>query len=142
LSASSINDYIECGLLYKLGRIDRLPLEFGSAIHLTLGDFYQYRMSGDALPLKKVQSCFETHWRLLAEGRDNIKYAEGKDFETYLREEKELLAVWHSKLPEDDFKVLSIEEAFRLRIPEVQVPLIGATDLVEEDNAGTIIITN
>ena len=40
LSASSINDYIDCGLLYKFGRIDKIQpnfkpdaLEFGSAIH-------------------------------------------------------------------------------------------------------------
>ena len=43
LSASSINDYIDCGLLYKLGRIDKLPpefrssdLELGSCVHRAL----------------------------------------------------------------------------------------------------------
>ena len=41
LSASAIGDYIDCSLLYKFGRIDRIQaefkadaLEFGSAIHL------------------------------------------------------------------------------------------------------------
>ena len=28
LSASGVNEYIECGLLYRFGRIDRLPKEF------------------------------------------------------------------------------------------------------------------
>ena len=28
LSASSVGEYVECGLLYKLGRIDRIPMEF------------------------------------------------------------------------------------------------------------------
>ena len=149
LSSSSVNDYIECGLLYKFGRIDRLPmefksdaLEFGSAVHLTLAEFYQFKMVGDTLPLKAVQQCFETNWRLLAEGRDEIRYSEGKDFETMLREGKELLAVWYGKLPEDDFKILSIEEAFTFRIPGLPVPIIGATDLVEEDSSGAIIITD
>jgi len=149
LSSSSVNDYVECGLLYKFGRIDRLPMEskpdamvLGSAIHLTLGEFYQFRMVGDVLSLKEVQQTFETNWRVLAEGRDDIKYAPGKDFETYLREGKELLAVWHNKLPDDDFKVLSIEEAFRFKIPGIPVPIIGATDLIEEDSSGTIIITD
>jgi hypothetical protein len=39
LSASSIGDYLDCGMLYKFGRVDRLPreyvadaLEFGSVI--------------------------------------------------------------------------------------------------------------
>lgn len=149
LSSSSINDYVECGLLYKFGRIDRLPMEFkpdamefGSVIHLTLGEFYQFKMVGDILSLKEVQKSFETNWRLMAEGREDIKYSKGKDFETYLLEGKELLAVWYSKLPDDDFKVLSIEEAFRFKIPGIPIPIIGATDLVEEDSAGTIIITD
>jgi putative RecB family exonuclease len=30
LSASSIGEYVECGLLYKLGRVDRIPMEFKS----------------------------------------------------------------------------------------------------------------
>jgi len=30
LSSSSIGDYVECSLLYKFGRIDRLPMEFAS----------------------------------------------------------------------------------------------------------------
>ena len=52
LSASSVNDYIDCGLLYKLGRIDRLPpefrssdLEFGSAIHKVLEFYYRQKLS-------------------------------------------------------------------------------------------------
>ena len=128
LSSSSINDYFKCGLLYKFGRIDRLPMEFkpdamefGSAIHLTLGEFYQFKMVGDILTLKEVQKSFETKWRLLAEGREDIKYSKGKDFETYLLEGKELLAVWYSKLPDDDFNILSIEEAFSFTIPGISI---------------------
>jgi putative RecB family exonuclease len=149
LSSSSINDYIECGLLYKFGRIDRLPmefksdaLEFGSAIHATLAEFYQFKMVGDILPLKIVHQCFETNWRLLAEGRDDIRYSEEKDYETLLREGKELLSVWYAKLLEDDFKILSIEEGFTFTIPGVPLAIIGATDLVEEDPSGAIIITD
>ena len=47
LSASSVNDYIDCGLLYKFGRVDKIKPEFkpdamelGSAIHLVLAEFY------------------------------------------------------------------------------------------------------
>jgi putative RecB family exonuclease len=85
---------------------------------------------------------FETNWRLLAEGREDIRYSEGKDFETLLREGKELLSVWHEKLPEDDFRILAIEEAFTFKIPGLPIPIIGATDLVEGDTSGAIIITD
>jgi putative RecB family exonuclease len=54
LSASSIGDYIECGMLYRFGRIDRLPMEFvsdamefGSVIHMVLAEYYQAKITGD-----------------------------------------------------------------------------------------------
>jgi len=149
LSASSINDYVECGLLYKFGRVDRLPmefksdaLEFGSVIHLVLGEYYEAKMVGERMSLKDVHKCFEEHWHRVAEGRTDIKYANGKDFETLLMEGKDLLIAWYMKLPEDDFKVLGIEEAFSFKILGVEIPIIGAMDLIEEDEAGTIIITD
>jgi putative RecB family exonuclease len=149
LSASSINDYVECGMLYKLGRIDRLPmefkadaLEFGTVIHLVLGEFYEAKMIGERMPLKDIHNSFEEHWHRVAEGREDIKYAEGKDFGTLLMQGKDLLTAWYMKLPEDNFKVLAIEEAFSVHIPGVEVPIIGAMDLIEEDEAGTIIITD
>ena len=57
-------------------------------------------------------------------------------------EGKDLLTAWYMKLPEDNFKVLAIEEAFSFHIPGVEVPIIGAMDLIEEDEAGTLIITD
>ena len=85
LSASSINDYTECGLLYKFGRIDRIPmefvadaLEFGSTIHRVLESYYQAKMIGDRMPLRDIHELFEKQWRDAAEGREDIKYAKGK----------------------------------------------------------------
>ena len=54
----------------------------------------------------------------------------------------DLLTAWYHKLPDDDFKVVAIEEAFSFTLPGVSVPIIGAIDLAEEDNSGTIIITD
>jgi len=149
LSASSIGDYVECSLLYMLGRIDRLSmefksdaLEFGSVIHLVLGEYYETKMVGDRMSLKDVHESFRQNWHRIAEGRMDIKYAKGKDFETLLMEGKDLLTAWYMKLPEDNFKVLAVEEAFKFYIPGIDVPIIGAMDLIEEDEAGTIIITD
>jgi len=149
LSASSVGDWVECGLLYKLGRIDKLPLEsksdaleFGSVIHLVLAEFYQERMVGNKLLLKDVHESFEGHWRDAAEGREDIQYAEGKDFKTLLMDGKDLLTAWYHKLPQDDFRVLAIEEAFSFTIPGLPVPVIGVIDVVEEDDSGTIVITD
>jgi putative RecB family exonuclease len=63
LSASSINDYIECGMLFKFSRIDRIPreftadgLEFGTVIHKVLAEYYQAKMTGDKMPLNDVHN--------------------------------------------------------------------------------------
>jgi len=149
LSISSINTWIDCGLMYRFGKIDKIPiefkadaLEFGTVIHLVLGEYYEAKMIGDRMSLKDVHQSFEEHWHRVAEGRTDIKYAKGKDFETLLMEGKDLLTAWYMKLPEDNFKVLGIEEAFSFYIPGIEIPLIGAMDLIEEDEAGTIIITD
>lgn len=149
LSSSAIGDYVECGLLYKLGRVDRVPmdfkadaLEFGTVIHLVLAEFYEERMLGNDLPIKEVHESFEVHWSNVAEGREDIRYAPGKDFQTLLREGKELLTAWHNKLEDNEFMVVSVEKPFTFHLPGVPIPIIGATDLIEEDEAGTLIITD
>lgn len=149
LSASGIGDYVECSLLYKFSRIDKLPmefkseaLEFGTVIHLVLAEVYQARMIGDKVLLKDVHHRFEKHWRAVAEDNEEIRYTNGKDFQALLMGGIDLLSVWYNKLPEDKFKVLSIEEPFSVNLPGLPVSLIGAMDLVEEDESGTIIITD
>ncbi len=149
LSASSIGDYVECGLLYKLGRIDRVPmeyissdLEFGTVIHIVLGQYYQEKMIGDRMSLKDIHESFKQHWKKKAKGRTNIKYPDEKDFKTYLMMGVDLLSAWYNKLSDDNFRVIGIEEAFAFELPGLPVPIIGATDLVEEDESETIIVTD
>jgi putative RecB family exonuclease len=148
LSASSIGDFIECGLLYKLGRIDKIPMKFkpdalifGSIIHRVLESYYQAKMIGDRMSLRDIHEFFEKLWREAAEEREDIKYAKGKDFETILMNGIDLLTAWYMKLSDDNFNVLAIEEAFSFNIPGVEVPIIGAMDLIEEDEE-TLIITD
>ena len=149
LSSSSVSDYIDCGLLYKFGRVDKIKpefkpdaLEFGSVIHLVLAEFYNQRMVGTKLLLKEIQESFEGFWRELAEDNSDIQYSEGKDFETMLLEGKELLTAWYNKLPENEFIVIGVEEPFILTLPDLYIPIIGYIDLMEEDESGTIIVTD
>jgi putative RecB family exonuclease len=124
LSASSINDYIDCGLLYRFGRIDKIKPEFisdsllfGAVIHKVLAEFYQGKVIGRKMPLKELLLCFESCWHDEAEGRTDIQYRPGKDFDILLIEGRELLSTYYYKLPEDNFKVLAIEEPFNFTIP-------------------------
>ncbi len=57
LSVSGINDYLDCGLLYKLSRLDKLQPEsysdslvLGQAVHKALAFFYRERQAGGASP--------------------------------------------------------------------------------------------
>ena len=77
------------------------------------------------------------YWRETAEGKEDIKYSEGKDFKTLLLEGKELLTTYLSKVPDDKFKVISTEEPFKFTIPGCPIPIIGAIDLIEEDESQT-----
>lgn len=149
LSASGINDYLDCGLLYKLGRILKLKpeirpdaLEFGSVIHRVLAVFYRYKLEGEIVPLLDLQILFEHLWEKATENGSEITYKDGKDAKILLGEGKNLLSAYYAKLPRDDFTVLAIEEPFSFRIPDLPVPIIGVLDLIEQDESGSVVITD
>ena len=149
LSASGVQDYVDCGLLYKFSRIDKIPPEstpaemiLGSAIHRALADFYQVLKSGRKLTANELETAFEKYWRFLTHGKEDIEYKEGKDFDTHLLEGKNLLNVFHQELPSDEFQIIGVEQAFNFMLDGLQVPVIGIFDLVLEDSSGTIIIVD
>jgi len=129
LSASSIGEYVECSLLYKFGRIDRLPmefksdaLEFGTCIHRVLEQYYSAKMIGEKMLLKDVHQIFETTWKGIAQDRDDIRYSGDNDHKALLMYGKDLLTTWYSKLPDDQFTILAIEEAFSSEITRETSP--------------------
>jgi putative RecB family exonuclease len=150
LSASSISDYIDCSMLYKFSRVDKLPREFipstltfGTVIHLVvLAEYYRGKMEGYKMLLKDIHESFKNHWHERAKNRTDIQYANGQDFDTMLNQGIDLLTAWYENLMDDNFKVISVEEPFSIDIENLDVPIVGVTDLIEEDESGTIIITD
>ena len=149
LSASSIGTYVECSLMYKFSKIDRIPMEkksdameFGSAIHNTLEQYYMEKLIGEKLLLKDVHEIFEKCWKNRAKDNLNIQFTKGHDCKSLLMLGKDLLSVWFQKLPDDNYNIIGIEEAFSFKIPGIALPFIGAMDLIEEDEAATIIVTD
>ena len=149
LSASSINDYIDCGLLYKFGRIDKIQpefksdaLEFGSAVHLALADFHMEKMRGKFPSVKDLHQSFEMHWIKLTNERDDIKYAEGNSPDIMLLQGKELLTAYYNKSSWREFECIGIEEPFSFMIEGCVFPIIGSIDLIEKDESGTIVIND
>jgi len=99
-------------------------------------------MEGYKMHLKDIHESFKKHWHQRAEDRTDIQYADGQDFNTMLNQGTDLLTAWYENLTEDNFKVISVEEPFSIDIENLDVPVIGVIDLVEEDESGTIIITD
>jgi putative RecB family exonuclease len=149
LSASSINDYMECGLLYKLSRIDKCKpaftadaLIFGSSIHKTMADFNQLRMLGEIMSLEGLHRSFEAYWKDAAEDNKNIQYKKGNDFIFLMEQGKNLLTAFHGNHSAEGMNVIAIEEPFRFTMDGLDVPLVGFFDLIEEDESGTIVIAD
>jgi len=149
LSPSAINAYMDCGLLFKLGRVLNIQpetrpdaLEFGSVIHRVLAEFYKHKLEGEIVPLLDLQILFEAWWKRATQNGPEITYKDGKDAKTLLKEGKDLLSAYYAKLPRDNFTVIAIEEPFMFRIHGLPVPIIGVLDLVESDESGAIIITD
>jgi putative RecB family exonuclease len=137
-------------MLYKFSRVDKLPrefipssLEFGTVIHLVLAEYYRGKMKGyKKMLLKKIHQSFKNHWHERVKNKSDIQFNGGQDFNTMLSQGIDLLTVWYENLTDDNFKVISIEEPFSINIENLDVPIIGVTDLIEEDESGTIIITD
>ena len=149
LSASGIRDYLDCGLLYKFSRIDKLQPEsypdslvLGQAVHRVLADFYQKLQAGIRLAQKHLEEAFDHHWEALAHGRGDIQYKSGKSFHTYRDEGKALLAAFNRDLPQEDSRVLGVEQAFTAKVEGLPVPLIGIFDLILIDPAGIVTIVD
>ena len=149
LSASSIGTYIDCGLKYKLAKIDKLPpafksdsLVYGSTIHRVLEVYHEARMHDERVPLSMILELFEDYWGEELKKTSNIKFKKGVTAKSLLHEGKSLLTVYCDKYPYDDFKVIGVEESISFTIPGLPVAIIGAIDLLEEDESGTLIITD
>jgi len=147
LSASGVSDYRDCSLLYKFGRVQKIPIEvtsdaliLGASVHYVLAEFYQEILIGRKMTAKELTVLFTKSWKQLAFKKKNIEYSEGKDYNTILLTGKELLLTYHTSIPEEEYTILSIEEPFSFTIEGVPVPIIGVYDLVIEDSAGVVTI--
>ena len=149
LSVSAINDYVECSLQYRFGRVDHLEPEyisdallFGTCIHRVLEGFHLAKKKREKIPLAYLIQQFENHWVRVNEENPHIQFKEGEDFKSLLQKGKELLTIYYRDLPQDSFRVLDTESSFSFELEGLEVPIVGVMDLVEEDEAGNIIITD
>jgi putative RecB family exonuclease len=148
LSASSIGTYIECSLKYKLARIDNLKPDFisaalvyGSTIHKVLESYHQARKHNEKLPLSYLLELYEKYWENELKARENIRFKSGVTAEILLNEGKSLLTVYYDRYP-CEYRVIDTEMPFSFTLENLPIAIIGAIDLLEEDEDGSIIITD
>ena len=117
---------------------------FGSCIHKTLEFFHKERAqnNNNKLPLSVILETFENVWRFEAAENTRIQYKAGNSYENLLNLGKSLLTTYYNNLPDENYKVIGVEVPFSLKIEGLPIPIIGAVDLVEEDESGTLIITD
>jgi putative RecB family exonuclease len=146
LSASAINQYISCSLAYRFNYVDKITREyfpaaflFGSSIHHALEAFYR---SNKQMALSEMQEQFRDAWLIGVEKEPLLQLKKGKTVESMLNDGLGMLQVYVEELPKTHFNVIATEFPFILTLPGVELPIIGAIDLIEEDQDGTIIITD
>lgn len=93
-------------------------------------------------PLSMILELFEDYWGEELSHSSKIKFKKGATAESLFLEGKSLPTVYCDKYPYDDFKVIGTEEPFSFTIPGLPMAIIGGIDLLEEDESGTIIITD
>ncbi len=147
LSVSSINQYIECGLAYRFGKVDKAQPEsnpealvFGFTIHTCLAEYYAGVDNGINMPVDELTAAFEQRWQSVAQKSGQVSFKEGSSAESLLAQGKALLAVFHREVPKENCRVLGIERPFAFRLEGLPVPIIGVFDLVIEDEAGVVTI--
>ena len=146
LSVSSINTYIDCGLLYRFSRIDNIKpdfipdnLVFGSCIHRVLAEFNQEKMMGNILSSSDVGNLFRKDWEETAKDNEEIRYFKGSSYQYLLYQGIGLIDEFMKQASESPSTVIAIEEPFVFHIDGLDIPLIGVMDLVEEDEDGVTI---
>ena len=120
LSASSIQNYIECGLQYKFGKIDKIKSEytsdamlFGSCIHKALEKLHIAKKDNRELPVERLLELWEAEWQNEVKKHPDIRYKEGESFDTLLHQGRKLLITYFKQRPQDSFKVICYRETIR-----------------------------
>lgn len=150
LSASSVLSYVDCGYQHKLSKILRCTpefkpdsMEYGSVIHKTLADFNLSRKDEDGvLSLDDLKDLFREYWALAVKDDETVRYSKGKDYESLLNDGLAMIEMFYEKNPDNGFKLIGAEVPFIFYLDDIPVPIIGGIDLIEADEAETIVITD
>ncbi|MFC2088269.1 PD-(D/E)XK nuclease family protein [Calditrichota bacterium] len=143
LSASQIQNYLDCGLKYKFSYIVKLPKPFkpsgmalGSAIHSAVDWIHKKQNGKKKITLEAVWDIFEADWYAIQ--MDTIAYREGESEDDVLNTGRNLLGVYFNDAPKNG--ILQSEQKFQVPLVNLEtgetlaLPLVGVFDKIEEDD--------
>ena len=140
LSYSQIQTFGQCPLHYKLKYILRIPtpptaaLSFGSTIHATMRDFYQWICAGNKASFNELLSFYEKNW--LAEGFTNKRH----ELLMKVKGEKYLRDFLEKSFNEKNLPV-ALETPFKFPVSET-LRFGGKIDRVDKHPSGRIEIVD
>jgi len=141
LSATSLNEYIECPLKFKFNKLLKVPKEkeksmlLGTAIHATLENYFRHFKIGEDKDINYVYFVFEKFLERELLGPE--------DFNPTLVEGKKLLLNYFNHYKNSFSVPVEIEYGFYdrnliLEMPEIEpIPLVGKLDKIEWVNKAT-----
>ena len=132
LSSTSIGDYQDCPLKYRLKHQDNVPeqktqatLEFGMIIHDVLFDFHGLESSDQTW--ENLMKLFNKHWR-----QDAFEYRQrGNEFN---QQGEELLRDYFNHIQAYPPAVVGREKRFKFDLPEIGVRITGKIDRIDREN--------
>jgi putative RecB family exonuclease len=154
ISASQVATFVTCPERFRLQYVQARPpshrsadLAFGSAIHEALAEHHRCLQKEPAVkpPLEELLTAFDRHLSTQASGEVAILWEDDEGPERLRDTGRAMLALYHEKTTRR--RVLAVEQGFA--IPrfhpqtgrQLEEQLVGVVDVVEEDDDGTVWIT-
>lgn len=153
ISFSQMNTYLMCPEKFRQQYVKRAPpshrspeLIFGSAIHAALAIYHESIMgSGEKLGLQQVLDEFDALFDIVDEGAIPILWEDEGSREELSAQGHALLTLYYETIVPN--KVLAVEKQFSMPLKsprhggDAEEALVGFIDLIEEDEDGTVWIT-
>lgn len=135
LSASALNEYLECPLKFKFNRLLKVPrardkvFAIGTAIHFAFEHYYRSLMKGEVKDLNYMLFLFEEQLKRELLGVD--------DYNSSLAEGKSIITDYYNFYKDSFKKPIDVEYGFygknlMLELPNIEaIPLSGKIDRIE-----------
>lgn len=136
LSASAVEEYLQCPYKYRLSHIDQVPqrkssaqMTFGSIIHHVLQDFHNTGQETE----QQLYDLLDKHWQ-----KDVFEYQIRE--EEFYKQAREMLANYWQYQQSMESRFLAAEKFFEFEIPEWDISINGKIDRIDERKDGLLVI--